>query len=69
MFAQWNQGSSVSEAFTRLEKWAKENNYDGIIGLRFAVGTRVAEELLQIGGTAVTSTVMWLAYGTLVKFK
>jgi uncharacterized protein YbjQ (UPF0145 family) len=60
MMAQWGWGAGPGAAIEDLRKWAKENNWNGIIGLRF-------ETVTETGGGAIVSTsVQFLAYGTLV---
>jgi hypothetical protein len=60
MMAQWAWGDTPKEALDGLRSWAMENDYNGIIGLRFE----------RIPGTSDRRNVAvpFLACGTVVKF-
>ena len=60
MMAQWAWGDGPKEALDGLRSWAMENDYNGIIGLRFE----------RIPGTSDRRNVAvpFLACGTVVKF-
>jgi hypothetical protein len=63
MMAQWGFGNTVNKALNGLRDWAKENNFDGIIGLRFESKTVIDTP----GVGLVRGWAEWVAYGTLVK--
>jgi hypothetical protein len=60
MVTQWHMGDSIKEAVGGLLGWAKEREYDGVIGLKI-------EPVVSTHGS-LNSMREWLAYGTLIKF-
>jgi uncharacterized protein YbjQ (UPF0145 family) len=60
MMAQWALRDGPKEALDDLRSWAMENDYNGIIGLRF--------ERIPVTNDRRNVAAPFLAYGTVVRF-
>jgi hypothetical protein len=59
---------NARDAFLGLQKWAHDNGFEAVVGLRFAVMPSVRSQ----GGGSVASvytSATWTAYGTCIRYK
>jgi hypothetical protein len=57
----WAGGGSMDEAIANIQKWAADNDYDSVVGLRFTVAYK-AEPMLPLFGR-----LKHFAYGTCLR--
>lgn len=56
--------SNTLDAYNSLRKWARDNGWDAVVGLRFVW----TPDISGMGGGTSTSE-RWLAYGTCISYK
>lgn len=62
----WIEGAAdVEEAYRDLQKWARDNDYDAIVGFRLIAAPDVKTHHSVYVGTAITFT----AYGTCIAYQ
>lgn len=66
----WYYGcDSPNEAYEKLLKWARDNNFDAIVGLRFTSVPDVAMGNAGHGYASVGTNFKWTAYGTCISYQ
>lgn len=64
----WSSGDSMSKAISSLQKWAAENDFDSIIGIRFEFVNILTERNPGVHSTLIPYN-SWTVYGTCLRHK
>ena len=65
----WIEGAeSVKAAYSSLEKWARDNNYEAIVGFRLIAVPYVESSMRGLGNEQVYTSFAFTSYGTCIAY-
>ena len=64
----WTSASTLKEAHASLKTWAREHEYDAVVGLRFTVRPDIYGSG-RAGTVDIHTDARWIAYGTCISYR
>ena len=64
----WASAPTLKEAHSALKTWAREHEYDAIVGIRFTVRPDVSGRG-RAGTVDIHTDARWIAYGTCISYR